>query len=221
LIGGGQKSPPPLCLGWNHRSQSSVGKRTDALCKGFQEETMRPSDLRAGVGRTIRGGIVALGLVALSVSAAVIQSSDDAYARGDGSKGDGKGGKDDGGGRGAASGKVGGGAGAVTESGRGANTSANAKGRAGMKTRGTKLGIFGGLFSAGTRSGSTSSGIGFSGGHAAFGMDTSGVRESFESLTKAQQARVMQRCKDVIANPAQANTNQLALCQTLVATAKR
>jgi hypothetical protein len=170
---------------------------------------MRSSDLRAGAGRAIRGGIVALGLVALSVPAAVILSSDDAYARGDGGTSDGKAGKDDNGGLGAAGDNVG----------SGANTSAKAKGRAGPKTRGARLGIFGALFSS--RGSSTNGSTGFTGAQGAFGMDTSGVRESFESLTKAQQARVMQRCKDVIANPAQSDVNQLALCQTLVATAKR
>jgi hypothetical protein len=187
---------------------------------------MRSSDLRGAVAHAIRSSIVAIGLVALSAPAAVILSSNDAYARGDGGKGDGKGGKGDGGGLGAAgsnaSGGVAGKSSAGTKSGRGANTSANGKGRAGAKAGAANLGIFGGLFSgSGTASGSTSGGTGFTAGQGAFGMETSGVRESFESLTKAQQARVMQRCKDVIASPAQADPNQLALCQTLAAMAKR
>jgi hypothetical protein len=52
-------------------------------------------------------------------------------------------------------------------------------------------------------------------------MSPTDVTESFGSLTKQQQARVMQRCKDVIAKPGEADPNQLALCQTLAAMVRR
>jgi hypothetical protein len=58
-------------------------------------------------------------------------------------------------------------------------------------------------------------------GEGAFAMSPTDVTESFGSLTKQQQARVMQRCKDVIAKPGEADPNQLALCQTLAAMVRR
>lgn len=59
------------------------------------------------------------------------------------------------------------------------------------------------------------------GGVGVFGTDGSGIRASFESLTPQQQARVMQRCQDVVASPAQANRHHLALCRTLMTLAQR
>lgn len=58
-------------------------------------------------------------------------------------------------------------------------------------------------------------------GRNAFAMSSSEVAESFSSLSQQQQARVMQRCRDMIAKPNQADPNQLALCQTLAAMVKR
>jgi hypothetical protein len=44
--------------------------------------------------------------------------------------------------------------------------------------------------------------------------------ESFSSLSQQQQARVLRRCKDVMAKPAEADPNHLTLCQ-LLATLRR
>jgi hypothetical protein len=104
---------------------------------------------------------------------------------------------------------------------KGGGVSAGAKGgkaNASVGT-GTGLGIFGILFGGGT--GGTPRTNGGRTGETAFGMDTSDVRTSFESLTPPQRARVMQRCKTAIASPARADPNQLALCQTLMSMAKR
>ena len=43
----------------------------------------------------------------------------------------------------------------------------------------------------------------------------------FRDPVPPQQARVMQRCKEVVARPALADPNQLTICQTLMAMAKR
>ena len=51
--------------------------------------------------------------------------------------------------------------------------------------------------------------------------NTTAIIESFQSLSQAQQTRVMQRCKDVLAAPSRASSNQIGLCQTLNALAKR
>jgi hypothetical protein len=59
---------------------------------------------------------------------------------------------------------------------------------------------------------STISGTGGTGG--------SDIPSAFETLSRAQQARVMQRCKEVVARPALAEQNQLTICQVLLAMAK-
>lgn len=61
---------------------------------------------------------------------------------------------------------------------------------------------------------------GSTGGQDAFAMSVD-IAESFSSLTKQQQARIMRRCKDVIARPGEADPNQLAICQRLAATTRR
>lgn len=55
------------------------------------------------------------------------------------------------------------------------------------------------------------------GGHEALAMQGSGISATFDSLSRQQQARVMQRCRDVLARPAQADASQLTICQTLMA----
>jgi hypothetical protein len=62
---------------------------------------------------------------------------------------------------------------------------------------------------------------GILGGHEAFAMESSDISVAFDSLSRQEQARVMQRCKDVVANPAQAEASQLAICETLMAMSKR
>jgi hypothetical protein len=54
------------------------------------------------------------------------------------------------------------------------------------------------------------------GGPDAFAMQDSGISAAFDSLSRQQQARVMQRCRDVLARPAQAEASQLSICQTLM-----
>ena len=54
----------------------------------------------------------------------------------------------------------------------------------------------------------------------AYSWNASDVVESFSSLSQQQQARVLRRCKDVMARPAEAEPNHLTLCQFL-ATLKR
>ena len=49
------------------------------------------------------------------------------------------------------------------------------------------------------------------------GPDVSTV---FETLSRPQQARVMQRCKELVARPALADQNQLTICQVLLAMTK-
>jgi hypothetical protein len=49
----------------------------------------------------------------------------------------------------------------------------------------------------------------------------SDVRAAFQSLSRTQQARVAQRCKSVMAHPAQAAGDRLAICQGLSSMAKR
>lgn len=61
---------------------------------------------------------------------------------------------------------------------------------------------------------------GSTGGQDAFAM-SGDIAESFSSLTKQQQARILRRCKDVIARPGEADPNQLAICQRLAATTRR
>ena len=53
------------------------------------------------------------------------------------------------------------------------------------------------------------------------GTEDTDISSAFETLSRPQQARVMQRCKDVVARPAQADANQLTICQMLLAMAKR
>lgn len=62
---------------------------------------------------------------------------------------------------------------------------------------------------------------GILGGHEAFAMESAGISAAFDSLSRMQQARVMQRCKDLVARPAQADASQLAICETLMAMTKR
>ena len=52
------------------------------------------------------------------------------------------------------------------------------------------------------------------------GTEDSDISAAFETLSRPQQARVLQRCKDVVARPAQADPNQLTICQMLLAMAK-
>ena len=61
---------------------------------------------------------------------------------------------------------------------------------------------------------------GILGGHEALAMESSGISSAFDALSRRQQARVMQRCRDVMARPAQADANQLTVCQTLTVMAK-
>ena len=80
--------------------------------------------------------------------------------------------------------------------------------------------------SQGAVRGEATGGLGLTGdparadGENAFAMSNSDVAESFSSLSQQQQARIMQRCRDLIAKPNQADPNQLALCQTLAAMVK-
>jgi hypothetical protein len=48
----------------------------------------------------------------------------------------------------------------------------------------------------------------------------SDISSAFETLSRPQQARVMQRCKEVVARPALVDQNQLTICQVLLAMAK-
>ena len=57
--------------------------------------------------------------------------------------------------------------------------------------------------------------------YAQAGTEDSDISAAFETLSRPQQARVLQRCKDVVARPAQADPNQLTICQMLLAMAKR
>ena len=80
-------------------------------------------------------------------------------------------------------------------------------------------------------SASGSGGVGFGGGSGdgAPSADTikgqeekegSDISSAFETLSRPQQARVMQRCKEVVARPALADQNQLTICQVLLAMGK-
>ena len=53
------------------------------------------------------------------------------------------------------------------------------------------------------------------------GTEDSDISSAFETLSRPQQARVMQRCKDVVARPALVDPNQLTICQMLLAMARR
>lgn len=59
------------------------------------------------------------------------------------------------------------------------------------------------------------------GGHEAFAMEGADISATFDSLSRKQQARVMQRCRDVLARPAQADADHLTICQALMAITKR
>jgi hypothetical protein len=54
------------------------------------------------------------------------------------------------------------------------------------------------------------------GGREALAMQGSGVSAAFGALSRLKQARVMQRCRDVLARPAQAEASQLTICETLM-----
>jgi hypothetical protein len=62
---------------------------------------------------------------------------------------------------------------------------------------------------------------GILGGHESFAMEGPDISAAFDSLSRPQQARVLQRCKDIVARPAQADASQLAICGTLMAMSKR
>ena len=53
------------------------------------------------------------------------------------------------------------------------------------------------------------------------GTEGSDISSAFQTLSRPQQARVLQRCKDVVARPALVDPNQLTVCQMLLAMAKR
>ena len=53
------------------------------------------------------------------------------------------------------------------------------------------------------------------------GTEDSDISSAFQTLSRPQQARVLQRCKDVVARPALVDPNQLTICQMLLAMAKR
>jgi hypothetical protein len=165
---------------------------------------MRLYQLRYDVGRALRGCIVVLGLVALTGPSALSRDGGGGSQGGGeasasvGAREDGKAGTGVGASHGAAAmrGEATGGLGLTRDPATATGTSGVSRhGRAAPRT--------------GTR------------GEGAFAMSPSDVTESFGSLTKQQQARVMQRCKDVIAKPGEADPNQLALCQTLAAISKR
>jgi hypothetical protein len=59
------------------------------------------------------------------------------------------------------------------------------------------------------------------GGRQSFAMESPDISAAFDSLSRPQQARVMQRCKDIVARPAQADASQLVICETLMAMSKR
>ena len=90
---------------------------------------------------------------------------------------------------------------------------------------GTAVGFGGDSFASGSVS------VGFGGGSDGRSDDSntisgqggtggSDIPSAFETLSRAQQARVMQRCKEVVARPALAEQNQLTICQVLLAMAK-
>jgi hypothetical protein len=54
------------------------------------------------------------------------------------------------------------------------------------------------------------------GGREALAMQGSGVSAAFDALSRLQQARVMQRCRDVLARPAKAEASHLTICETLM-----
>jgi hypothetical protein len=82
------------------------------------------------------------------------------------------------------------------------------------------LGIFGILF-ARSGAGAYASGAAGPPPHTTAPGGDRGVAATFESLSRQQQVRVMQRCKEVLAAPAEADANQISLCQTLNLTAGR
>jgi len=95
---------------------------------------------------------------------------------------------------------------------------------AAVGSTGTAVGFGGDSFASGslgvgfggsdgrTDGSSTISGQGGTGG--------SDIPSAFETLSRAQQERVMQRCKEVVARPALAEQNQLTICQVLLAMAR-
>jgi hypothetical protein len=189
----------------NYLSQSSVGKAVPTSALGIlQEEAMRSRGLKYNVGRAVRVGIVALGMIALTAPAVMIPSSPDALARGGGKGGGDKGG-DIGGLSGGSGGAIGGALGGVGDLG----------GLAGPRGGGDASAGMGGGTGGGPVSGGNAAGPGTNSA-----TEGSAISSAFETLSRPQQARVMQRCKDVVARPAQADPNQLAICQTLLAMAR-
>lgn len=199
---------------------------------------MRSHDPKFNSGRAWRVAIVLLGLVALTVSGTMLLDQPQ-FAKGGG---DGEGGRVLGGNRdevgagtdfgtgstgvgpgpaaaappirGDAAGgpgvTSGGGTGATTD-GAGNGPPAKADGRAGLG---------GGADNGPGTGGGSGNGSGASGAGQG-NTNKSNVVGSFQSLSQPQQARVMQRCKDVLAAPRKAEPSQLALCNTLDAMARR
>lgn len=96
------------------------------------------------------------------------------------------------------------------------------EGAGGIGRNGAGTGASGSLGFGIGASANASADTGFGGEQSGPGNTNSAViLDSFQSLTQAQQARVMQRCKDVMGSPSRASSNQVALCQTLSAMGKR
>jgi hypothetical protein len=155
---------------------------------------MRSHNLTSDVGSAMRVAAVVLGMIALAVPSSVLIGSDDAFAA-DG-KNDSRHGTQTPNGKSAANADAGfgifsilfAGTGGANFTGSGAD--AYASGPAGPPPHNTVPG-------------------GVAGGDR-------GIAATFESLSRQQQDRVMQRCKDVLAAPAHAvDANQVSLCQTL------
>jgi hypothetical protein len=220
---------PPLSCPKPERSLSILRWKSSArllvlgIRNNLQEEPMRSHDLTYDVGRAVRVGIVALGLVALTVPSVIILSSPDAFARGGG--GGGKGGGDKGGLSGGVSGGIGGDLGSGLSGSLGGSASVGAGAGSGGVGAGAGAGV-GGVGGAGAAAGGSSPAAG--GGPGVGGPDPSGggatdgssISAAFETLSAPQQARVMQRCKDVVARPELSDPTQLTICRTLMTMAR-
>lgn len=97
----------------------------------------------------------------------------------------------------------------------GSNTSSGATGPAGLGSEAFASGSIG----ADNNNSGGAPGAGASSGQGA--REGSDIWSAFETLTRPQQARVMQRCKEMVARPALADPNHLTICQTLMAMAGR
>lgn len=161
---------------------------------------MRLREFRYDIAWALRGGIVLLGLVAVAVPSALSRDGKD------GSNGNG------------AEASAEAAAAAADASHRAAAMRGEATGGLGLTSEPSPAAA------AGTKSRGGPAGTrpsAWIGGQDAFAMSALDITESFDSLTKQQQARIMRRCKDVIAKPGEADPNQLALCQTLTAMTRR